>query len=65
MQQCEQDKSVVFYDLSQYYVNLMKNCIAYFADRMSGVTKICAHEILDSRGNPTVEVDIVTSKGVN
>ena len=30
---------------------------------MSGVSKICAREILDSRGNPTVEVDITTSKG--
>ena len=30
---------------------------------MSGVSKIHAREILDSRGNPTVEVDITTSKG--
>ena len=30
---------------------------------MSGVTKIHAREILDSRGNPTVEVDLTTSKG--
>lgn len=30
---------------------------------MSGVTKIFAREIFDSRGNPTVEVDITTSKG--
>ncbi|XP_067051724.1 alpha-enolase-like isoform X2 [Acropora muricata] len=30
---------------------------------MSGVSKICAREIFDSRGNPTVEVDITTSKG--
>ena len=30
---------------------------------MSGVSKVCAREILDSRGNPTVEVDITTSKG--
>lgn len=30
---------------------------------MSGVTKIYAREILDSRGNPTVEVDLTTSKG--
>ena len=27
---------------------------------MSGVTKIFAREILDSRGNPTVEVEITT-----
>ena len=30
---------------------------------MSGVSKIFAREILDSRGNPTVEVDITTSLG--
>ena len=30
---------------------------------MSGVSKIFAREILDSRGNPTVEVEITTSKG--
>ena len=30
---------------------------------MSGVSKIFAREILDSRGNPTVEVDVTTSKG--
>ena len=30
---------------------------------MSGVSKIYAREILDSRGNPTIEVDITTSKG--
>ncbi|XP_068753818.1 alpha-enolase-like isoform X1 [Montipora capricornis] len=32
-------------------------------EKMSGVSKICAREIFDSRGNPTVEVDITTSKG--
>ncbi|XP_057291967.1 enolase-like [Hydractinia symbiolongicarpus] len=30
---------------------------------MSGVTRIYAREIIDSRGNPTVEVDLTTSKG--
>ena len=30
---------------------------------MSGVSKIHARQIFDSRGNPTVEVDLVTSKG--
>lgn len=30
---------------------------------MSGLSKIHAREILDSRGNPTVEVDLTTSKG--
>ena len=30
---------------------------------MSGIVKIHAREIFDSRGNPTVEVDLTTSKG--
>ena len=30
---------------------------------MSGVTKIFAREILDSRGNPTVEVEVTTRLG--
>ena len=30
---------------------------------MSGVTEIFAREILDSRGNPTVEVEITTRLG--
>jgi enolase len=32
--------------------------------RMSEITKIKAREVLDSRGNPTVEVDITTENGV-
>ena len=39
------------------------NLFGFFTAKMSGVTKICAREIFDSRGNPTVEVDITTSKG--
>lgn len=31
---------------------------------MTGVTRIHAREIIDSRGNPTVEVDLTTSKGM-
>ena len=31
---------------------------------MSGVSKVHAREILDSRGNPTVEVDLATRLGV-
>ena len=31
---------------------------------MSEVLKIKAREVLDSRGNPTVEVDVVTEKGI-
>ena len=32
---------------------------------MSKIKKIKAREILDSRGNPTVEVDVVTEKGLS
>jgi len=31
---------------------------------MSKITKIKAREVLDSRGNPTVEVDVVTENGI-
>jgi enolase len=31
---------------------------------MSGLSKVFAREILDSRGNPTVEVEVTTSKGI-
>lgn len=37
--------------------------IFFFEGKMSGVSKIFAREIFDSRGNPSVEVDITTSKG--
>jgi len=33
-------------------------------ENMSGITKIHARQIFDSRGNPTVEVDVHTPKGV-
>ncbi len=30
---------------------------------MSDITKICAREIIDSRGNPTIEADVFTAEG--
>src|SRR5688500_14586963 len=30
---------------------------------MSGIAKIIARQILDSRGNPTIEVDVITTSG--
>ena len=30
---------------------------------MSKITKIYARQVIDSRGNPTVEVDVYTKKG--
>ena len=46
--------------LSFFFLN---NFLLIFSANMSGVSKIQAREIFDSRGNPTVEVDITTSKG--
>ena len=31
---------------------------------MSKISKVIARQIFDSRGNPTVEVDVITDKGV-
>ena len=31
---------------------------------MSLIAKVIARQILDSRGNPTVEVDVITTSGV-
>ena len=31
---------------------------------MSKISKVVARQIFDSRGNPTVEVDIITDEGV-
>lgn len=42
---------------------LFRTYVFCLTEEMSGVSKICAREIFDSRGNPTVEVDITTSKG--
>ena len=46
-----------------FYFFFLNNFLLIFLANMSGVSKIQAREILDSRGNPTVEVDITTSKG--
>lgn len=32
---------------------------------MTTITKLHARQIFDSRGNPTVEVDLTTSKGMD
>lgn len=31
---------------------------------MSKISKVVARQIFDSRGNPTVEVDIITDEGI-
>ena len=31
---------------------------------MSYIAKVVARQILDSRGNPTVEVDVITEQGI-
>ena len=35
-----------------------------FIFRLQGIKSIFAREIIDSRGNPTVEVDVVTESGM-
>ncbi len=35
-----------------------------FRPTFSTIKNIVAREVIDSRGNPTVEADVVTSKGV-
>ena len=31
---------------------------------MSGIIEVHARQIFDSRGNPTVEVDVITNNGI-
>lgn len=38
-------------------------CVCVSPSVRMSITKIHAREILDSRGNPTVEVDLWTAKG--
>ena len=45
-----------------YLVFLFFSLIHFF--NMSTVSKVFARQIFDSRGNPTVEVEVTTSKGV-
>src|SRR5690554_1933361 len=45
----------------KYYFFILKNTTI---KKMSIIIKIHARQILDSRGNPTVEVDVVTENGV-
>jgi len=42
----------------------MLSKLSYPCFRFSTIKSITAREILDSRGNPTVSADVVTSKGV-
>lgn len=52
-------------ELLELIVQKCKNSIInFFFSLMSTILDIKAREILDSRGNPTVEVDLKTDKGV-
>jgi len=53
---CERSSALFGSEISESGASVNSN--------MSGVSKIQAREIFDSRGNPTVEVDITTSKGL-
>ncbi len=48
------------YNGSKFYI-----CIRFIknAEKMSFIEEITARQILDSRGNPTIEVDVITSSG--
>ena len=43
---------------------LLSCAFAYPDERMSVIIDVFGREILDSRGNPTVEVEVSTSNGV-
>ena len=41
-----------------------ESCITYLGGRMSEIIYVYAREVLDSRGNPTVEADVILESGV-
>ena len=43
--------------------NIFKSTLKTLSYQFSNITNIKAREILDSRGNPTVEVDLFTEDG--
>ena len=42
---------------------MLSKLIKYPSKQFSSIKKIIAREILDSRGNPTIEADVSTAKG--
>src|SRR3978361_655446 len=46
--------------LTSYFIILLRPNF----QRMSNIAEIRGRQILDSRGNPTVEVDVITENGV-
>ena len=68
MQSIESDLFLIFKPLKKNLFNFVQNSklILSFNQKeqtMSLITKIFARQILDSRGNPTVEVDVMTELG--
>jgi enolase len=47
-----------------YIVHLVKNNINKEKNKMSIILDVHARQILDSRGNPTIEVDVTTENGI-
>ena len=43
---------------------MMKYFSKTFKNQFSTIKRVFAREIIDSRGNPTVEADVFTEKGV-
>jgi len=50
--------------LSKFNSRKITNFITSFKKTMSFINNITARQILDSRGNPTIEVDVVTENGI-
>ncbi|CAB4010165.1 Alpha-enolase, partial [Paramuricea clavata] len=57
-------KSIERSEKSKISSVFFKRLFACFEQKMAMITRIHARQIFDSRGNPTVEVDLTTSKGL-
>lgn len=58
------DKKITLYDYTHVYTWYFPFFFSSTAADMSTVTNVHGRQIFDSRGNPTVEVEVTTAKGV-
>lgn len=56
--------TTVYIPYVNVYIHSLFTILVFFFSNMS-IVKIHAREIFDSRGNPTVEVDLYTEKGAS